>query len=348
MKTVVEERKHRNSISLSRESRIDLTEWDLYLCRGHQEGEYGCIDSGDAGDSVQISIGCPGEKMQYRDTKPELQICFVAYADILGYRKIIQDCENDYNALLRELENFKLKILGPQKGLSESIEALRGTVSFFSDSVFIHVPILSDCPQSFDDGRVEICLPIEDLARYQFDLAIEGIFIRGGATVNFGYMDNSIAFGPGLIDAVECEEIAEYPRICLTEWAMHPIKEYIDNHWPGDERIAKFIIHRNDGIFFINYLYTIIDYIENECDPIPEDFKEYPLYNNVPDAIDLMRKHKENIETNLTNKDPKIEIKFSWLAKYHNFFCKKYFRDLSDLIIADYDEMFYSISPKKT
>jgi hypothetical protein len=284
--------------------------------------------------------------MKTDDTKNDLRVCFVAYADILGYRERIQNCKNDYSLLKLELEDFKSKIFNHQKLLTDSIEALKGTVSFFSDSVFIHVPIHSESPKSFDDGRVEICIPIQDLAMYQFNLATQGIFIRGGAAVNFGYMDNSIAFGPGLIDAVECEQIAEYPRICLTDLVMCIIRMYIDKRWPGDERITKFVISGEDGKFFINYLYTIIDFIDIECDPIPDEYKEYPLYNNVPEAIDLMRKHKENIETHLRNDNPKITQKFSWLASYHNDFCKKHFHTIKDLIIPDYQEMFHNIIPK--
>jgi len=288
--------------------------------------------------------------MKTGNAQNELRVCFIAYVDILGYRERIQKCKNDYSALKRELDDFKLKILDHQILLIHSIEASGGMISFFSDSVIIHIPIPSDTPESFDDGRPYICSPIEDLAMYQFDLAIKNIFIRGGASVNYGYLDNSIAFGPGLIDAVECEEAADYPRICLTEWAMSPIRDYIDNQWPGDERIIKFVICGEDGKFFINYLYTIVDYIEETCDSIPDDGKEYPLYRNVPDAIDLMRKHKNNIETNLEKEKetgPKIKNKFIWLANYHNYFCKRHFKDLNDLIISNYHENFYSISSKE-
>jgi hypothetical protein len=285
--------------------------------------------------------------MKTCDTQNELSVCFIAYADILGYRERILKCNNDYDALKLELDNFKLKILEHQTLLTHMIEGSGGMVSFFSDSVYIHIPIPSETPESFDDGRPYIFSPIVDLAMYQFDLAIKDIFIRGGVSVNYGYLDSSIAFGPGLLDAVECEEAAEYPRICLTEWAMNPISYYIDNHWPGDDHIKNFIIHGDDGKYFINYLYTIIENIEETCDPIPDDGKEYPLYRNVPHLVDLMRRHKENIESNLEKKtNIKIYSKFVWLANYHNYFCKRHFKDLNDLIIPKYNENFYSITPK--
>jgi hypothetical protein len=273
-----------------------------------------------------------------------LKTCFIAYADILGYSERIKKYNNNYESLNEELEDFKIKILHPQINLIDSIEALRGSVSFFSDSVFVHVPIASESPRFFSDGRVYICIPIEDLASYQFDLAINNIFIRGCATVNYGYLDKTIAFGPGMIDAVECEKKAKYPRICLTDHALKPIRHYIDNGWPGDERISKFVLYGDDKRFFINYLQTIIDFINNSCEQIPEEMTEYPLYNNVPESIDLMKKHKENIENNLKN--PDVSEKFSWLANYHNYFCSSHFEEIGDLIILDHHEKFTTISPK--
>ncbi|MFA4875865.1 MAG: hypothetical protein WC586_00500 [Methanoregula sp.] len=284
--------------------------------------------------------------MKIGETQNELRVCFIAYADILGYSERIQNCKNDYGLLKTELDVFKSKILEHQTLLTESIESLQGTVSFFSDSVYVHVPIASRTPKSFDDGRVHICIPIQNLGRYQFDLAIQDIFIRGGATINYGYVDDSIAFGPGLIHAVECEKSAEYPRICLTDdWAMKPIRHYIDNGWPGDERINKFVLRSEDGKFFINYLYTVVDNIEDNCEMIPDEMKEYPLYLNVPEEIDSLKKHKENIELNLKGlKDTSIVSKFVWLANYHNYFCKKHFKDLEYLIITGYQGKFYPIS----
>lgn len=286
--------------------------------------------------------------MEDADTKNELRVCFIAFVDILGYSERIQKCNNNYDALNRELHNFKLKIFDSQSLLTSSIETLRGTVSFFSDSVYVHVPIASASPKSFDDGRAHICIPVETLGQYQFDLAMENIFIRGGATVNYGYMDKSIAFGPGILNAVACEEESEYPRICLTEWAMKPIVHYIENKWPGDDRINKFILRGDDGKYFINYLQSVVNYIEQTCDNIPDEAKEYPLYRNIPDAIDLIKKHQENIEINIKeSKDPSVKSKFIWLANYHNYFCRIHFKGLESVIIPNYQEMFYSISSEK-
>jgi len=278
------------------------------------------------------------------DLHKDLRICFCAYVDILGYTDRILKCGDDYDALNQELQDLKKKISDHQSLLARMIES-QGTVSFFSDSIYVHVPIPSSDVKVFEDGRPEICGSIEYLAMFQFNLTLENVYVRGGAAVNFGYLDKTIAFGPGLLDAVECEKAAEFPRICLTEMARERIKYYIENEWPGDERINKFILYDNQGKYFINYLQTVIDFIEDMCDNLPDDYKKWPLYQNVPEAVDQMRKHKENIELNLKNATKSDVVnKFEWLARYHNFFCRKHFGGITDLIISDYESEFLSIS----
>jgi hypothetical protein len=264
--------------------------------------------------------------MKTENAQDTLRACFIIYADILGYKDRILGCRNDYDALTRELVDFKSKILGPQLSLVEEIAGVGGSVSFFSDSVYVHVPIMSKNPRKIEDGRPYICIPTEKIAEYQFDLALQNIFIRGGATVNYGYMDDSIAFGPGMIDAWDCEKIANSPRICLTKWAIIPIKQYIKLKWPGYERINKFILLDEDGKYFVNYLQTIVDSMED------------PYKNKtVEEAVESLKQHKEVISQNLlgAKKNYEVKEKFLWLANYHNYFCRKHFGDQKDLIILD-------------
>ena len=255
-----------------------------------------------------------------------LRPCFIIYADILGYKDRIVECRNDYDVLTAELAEFKSKILIPQISLVEEIAGVGGSVSFFSDSVYVHVPIISKDPRKIEDGRPHICIPTEKIAEYQFNLALQNIFIRGGATVNYGYMDDSIAFGPGMIHAVDCEKIAKYPRICLTKWAMIPIKQYIKLKWPGYERINKFLLLDEDGKYFINYLQTIVDSMEDPYDN-----------RTVEEAVESLKQHKEVICQNhiRAKKNSDVKEKFLWLANYHNYFCRKHFSNQKDLIILD-------------
>lgn len=275
----------------------------------------------------------------------ELRISFVAYADILGYRDKIKECNKNYDDLVEQLNKIRERIVDPQEWLSRSIDALKGHTKFFSDSVFIIVPIYSESPREFEDGRVHICLPIEDLASYQFELSINDIFLRGCATVHYAYIDDSIAFGPGLLDVVECEQKSIYPRICLTEDILVPLRYYCEQNWPGCDRIKKYVYSGDDGKFFINYLHTIIDYVEQSCSTIPDEVLEYPLYKNVPDSLDLITKHRDIVQKNITNATkPNVREKFNWLANYHNFFCREFFNENNDLLIKNYSEEFFPIA----
>jgi hypothetical protein len=275
----------------------------------------------------------------------ELCSCFVAFADILGYRDKIKECDNNYDVLVEQLKKIREGVKHAQELLIDSIAALNGNTNFFSDSVFLIVPIHSTSPREFDDGRVHICLPIEDLAQYQFELSINDIFLRGCATVHYAFIDKKIAFGPGILDVIECEEKCIYPRVCLSDDILIILRHYCENKWPGDDRVKKYIYSGYDGKFFINYLYTIIDYIEDSCSIIPDEALEYPLYQNIPDSLELITQHRDIIQSNLEKATrPNVKEKFIWLVNYHNFFCREFFAEKEDLLIKNYSEDFFPIS----
>jgi len=275
-------------------------------------------------------------------SQTELKYCFTAYADILGYSEMIQRCNNDYNLLLKELEKIKANLIEPQDFLIKANSHFDGrTVKFFSDSVFVNVPMRSDSPTTFRDGRPEIGNSLDDLASYQFNLALNGYFIRGCATVNYAYFDESIVFGPGILEVVKCEKNAQYPRICLTKGLVKITQYYYEKNWPGHESISSYIYRDSENRYFLNYLQVVNDYIDNCCDGIPDDVKEYPLYKNIPDSVEMMNTHKENIEKNLKDNTPDdIKKKYVWLAHYHNFFCRNHFWGCEKLIIEGYNNEF--------
>jgi hypothetical protein len=273
----------------------------------------------------------------------ELKYCLTAFADILGYSEMIRECGNDYSRLSNKLKKIRGDLIEPQDLLNRGSHFDGRSVRFFSDCVFVNVPMRSTSPTEIEDGRSEIGHSLEDLACYQHDLALKGHFIRGCATVNFAYFDESIVFGSGVVEVVECEKSARYPRICLTKNLVSLVHHYCNKRWPGHENIASYIYRDCENRYFLNYLQVVNDYISYCCEPIPDEYMEYPLYKNVPDSIDLMKKHKENIETNIgISTDTSVLDKYIWLAGYHNFFCRKHFDECIELIIEGYDLDFYS------
>ena len=272
--------------------------------------------------------------------KNELCVCFTAYVDILGYSKLINDCKGDYGRLNNTLQTLKYTLCPHQSRFTKYVPLGGSKVMVFSDCIFINVPINSTSPTRISDGRLEILSTIEHIADYQFNLAINGLFIRGCATVDYSYFSDSIAFGPGLLDVVDCEKKAKCPKICLTNNAMGIIRRICGKWVHTIERFSDYIYSDKSGNYFINYLHIVIDWIDNECSAIPDEYKLYPLHKNCSWIIDnYMLEHKNKIESNLQKyKDSEVKTKYIWLAEYHNFFCKEYFSDLNDLIINGYDE----------
>lgn len=181
----------------------------------------------------------------------QIKTCFTAFVDILGYSEMIKNCNNDYDQLSEELAKIRTNLIEPQNYLNESSSHLDGrNINFFSDSVFINVPLSSTSGRHFHDGRGEIGHSLDDLASYQFNLAQNGYFIRGCATINFAYFDETIAFGPGILEVVKCEKTAKYPRICLTDSLIQIVRYYHDHNWPGHENISSYICQDREGKYF--------------------------------------------------------------------------------------------------
>lgn len=274
------------------------------------------------------------------DAQNGLCMCFTALVDILGYSELINDCKGDYNSLNNTLMRLKETLVPYQLWLSDYNACDGSKVTVFSDSIFINVPLRHDFSTQSIDGRMEIIFTIEKIALYQLDLAIKGHFVRGCATINYSYFDDSIAFGPGLLEVAECEKKkAKCPRICLTNKIMGKIHDYNNNNNNNKEmvsawkRLSNLICVDENGKYFINYLFRAFGVIT-----IPR-----PPIKNVPNqpSINYLKAHKNQIEINLKKSyDKKITPKYIWLAEYHNFFCKEHFSDFSDfsdLLINDYD-----------
>ena len=140
-------------------------------------------------------------------------------------------------------------------------------------------------------------------------MVLDGYFIRGAISAGDVFVDEIAVFGPALIEAYKGEsELARDPRIILTDSAIALTKQHLD-YYPNKNWAPQnhHILCDSDGQWFLNYL----DVLLPDTDVV--------LYE------DLI-KHKEIIETQLEKhaQNPKIWAKYSWTARYHNYFCKKH------------------------
>jgi hypothetical protein len=152
---------------------------------------------------------------------------------------------------------------------------------------------------------------VNTLRLAQMDLAAQGIFVQGAITFGEVYWDETVVFGPGIVDASLLEHnFAVVPRIVIGQPVLHSIRQGLmhKNHDPGQELayLRTMISRAEDGVWFIDYLRDA----DREMDG-PEVY------------CDLLKGHKGAIldassTLDLTAPFSSLSMKVGWLARYHN------------------------------
>ena len=253
---------------------------------------------------------------RYNEENPMLVNSVVCTVDILGFSQMIVDsCNNKYgDDLLKEI-NF---LINKNKQCIIKNKYSQGKIKIYTDNMIIGYPIK-------DDGEDELNEILDNVSEYQFNLALEGLFVRGGVSVGEFYINEDIVFGPALLDAHHVEsDLACYPRIVLDDKTVNRLQRYINNYDIAPQR-NKILID-NDGQWFLNYLNTIFKYY-TECS------NQYEFEKR---QIELLFKHKVKIEEmlELHKRNTRVWDKYVWIANYHNYFCDINFPEEKELKIG--------------
>lgn len=178
----------------------------------------------------------------------------IAFVDILGFANHIQRSETPehFQRIWTALHAVRNVSQGwPTSAVQEGIpaehteQALDFRSHTFSDSI-----VLSE------RGRMVAPL-IFAVARLTMDLLRERVLVRGGIAVGKLHHDESVVFGPALVDAYRLEETAaKYPRVLMSDEALAIASEnsiqfggYALKH-----RASSFIAQDADGLHFVDVL----------------------------------------------------------------------------------------------
>jgi hypothetical protein len=250
------------------------------------------------------------------DGQPELCQSITAFVDILGFKELVKNAkkENNSQELFMDFHRVLSTWFNRQEGIRSIIykTPLIGgqkdnfKIRIFTDCVLIGCPIREKKRSSFAKGCDELYDVLRLLYMFQMEMTNNGYFVRGAITVDELYMDDTVIYGNGVIEAYEAEsKKAKYPRIILTKSVEERLTEidkgFADENYPN--YITEFLYKDFDGIIFINYLKSI-------------EIGEYPF-------VDELEKHKEMIESKLIRykNEPHYLEKYVWTANYHNNFC---------------------------
>ncbi len=155
-------------------------------------------------------------------------------------------------------------------------------------------------------GAFEFLQACYSIGHFQFELAVRGLFIRGGISVGGIHISDNLIFGYMLEELSEAEKRANNPRVILLDSAVN----YINAHPEIDaDGLLTGILWDDPDAKFINYLYPL-----EAC--------------NDTGLVEMLRNHKLKIEWNLNKyrADPdccSVYEKYIWVANYHNRFCRE-------------------------
>ena len=169
-------------------------------------------------------------------------------------------------------------------------------VTQFSDSIVVSYK-LEDRSAVFD--------MLYDIYFLQIELVQRRILVRGAITAGLLFHDEQMVFGPALVEAVELEKLALYPRVIL----HHDIIDYgkrrhANHHSSKDEEkyIRSMLKQDLDGMYYINYF-----------SPSPDDFDE-----GWGGFYDYQISLRETVKKLSQFKNMGIKLKHSWMRQKYN------------------------------
>jgi hypothetical protein len=227
----------------------------------------------------------------------------ISYVDILGFRDLIDRSANSGNVeeIIDILEKFQRRMKKPFVH-RDPYRSPGGLITKNFSDLIVRCKPLGVRAAIGDFLRDELYM----LTRVQMQLAIRGIFVRGGVAAGKIYLDN-VVFGPALVKAYELEsQYAIYPRIVVHRDLAKRLKKTISS--------LPLLDRGEDGAYFI-------DYLRAQCS----------VRMTLPDkrddilATEVIRKHRARIEAvildegrPIRSRSESVKKKFMWLALYHN------------------------------
>jgi hypothetical protein len=251
----------------------------------------------------------------------------VAFIDILGFKKMINDYDKGNNPRL--LNNISIIVNSMLNFLDDKPEYQTNVfntwrsklvVKSFSDCFCIGIPFEYKS-LSFD---IHIRLFYQHIALFQTFFLQNRFLVRGGISIGSFYSDKHLIFSGGLVDAYELEsKKAKYPRILVSDKFLNEVE-----HLRSDYKRDMFVKEENE-IFINPFNFTIIDsreanekleQIENVLPGngiISGDFEESAIQEKVK-IVKSVRKifSSKSIKPEA---EPSVVEKFDWIVDFCDF-----------------------------
>ncbi len=244
---------------------------------------------------------------QEKQDSPSYKSMLLAYMDLLGFRKRVQEAGANANEI-RQI----WKILDSARELAQrrtNMTAVMTQAYQFSDTLVIAV-------EAAFPGAARLLL--NWVTYFQMTALSDGWLVRGGIAEGDMMIEGSIWFGPGLIRAYDLERTVVDP-VVVVDPQVYEQGSWID--------CAFYCQEMPKGLPIVDYLGTTIAYgIFLEADVANRTAERLGVQVNTnwcsPIGSDFVAKHRDLVATALTNEryvhDLRVWSKYKWLQTYHN------------------------------
>ena len=213
---------------------------------------------------------------------PQLVECYVLSLDLLGTQTATaEDAARNLAATHQALERANQWAGGADPAT---------VASWFSDNVAMADVV--DAPS--DEQQLTFGFHLITAAWMQLDLALNGLFSRGGLARGPFFASELFVYGPALVAAYQLEsKTAIYPRIIVSDGVTAHARAELTQFGGGETEVhRKLLAVDDDGWVFVNYLDSIWDE--------PEEVDE------------MLAEHRGHIADNLESQrgKPHIHLKY--------------------------------------
>ena len=220
----------------------------------------------------------------------------VAYLDILGFSKFVEDAENCQGKLDALGRLFNEVIPGEIKAEGKNSQYpadLCLKCLSCSDSIVVSAPVSDN---SCYPALIAVSIKAIQIAHALLDM---GFLVRGALAVGNVYRTDSNILGTGYQEAVNGEKAARNPQIVLTESAKQALDNLISNC--NCHRYAIFA-QSALGEIILDTLYPYPDY----------------MYDKSVSVEEYYRRYRTTIVQNLSHEDLRVREKWLWFAGFFN------------------------------
>lgn len=234
--------------------------------------------------------------------KPRLRPSIVGFVDLLGFSQQVMSTVDDTESQ-RLLDKIVTAIADSRHFVRQELAEDQGarlndwSVKFFSDNLVLGYAVEEESSLSIASAAQFVILSTQ---RYQLNMALKGLFLRGGLCYGPVCITDEIIFGRALIECYQLEsKVSIVPRVIVTPKLQEALAA---SHTGLRGDVATLLCRDVDGWWFVNYLQAAVSGHRVDWS-----------------LIDLHR--KSILESLRTTTRHDVLPKFGWACRYHNMFC---------------------------